>query len=152
MLYFFNRCLHVYPGFSDPPGYRTVNTVKAGVLNQLRKEIQEKFQNLTWKQLVEEGFVIAGSPETVREQMREMITELRIGTVFCLLHMGDMPDWKTRYSSQLFADKVMPDIRDVWAGTEWADDDRWWCHPVTDRVDVTATVANARDRVEKRDG
>ena len=152
MLYFFNRCLHVFPGFSDPPGYRTVNTVKAGVLNQLRKEIQEKFQKLTWKDLVEEGFVIAGSPETVRDQMREMINTLRIGTVFCLLHMGDMPDWKTRYSSQLFADKVMPDLRDVWAGTEWADDDRWWCHPVADRVDVTATAAHARDRVEKHDG
>ena len=24
ILYFFNRCLHVYPGFSDPPGYRTI--------------------------------------------------------------------------------------------------------------------------------
>ena len=36
VLYFFNRCLHVYPGFSDPPGYRTVNTIKAGVLDQFR--------------------------------------------------------------------------------------------------------------------
>ena len=30
--YFFNRCLHVYPGFADAPGYRTIKTIKAGVL------------------------------------------------------------------------------------------------------------------------
>jgi hypothetical protein len=36
ILYFFNRCLHVYPGFSDPPGYRTISTIKAGVLDQFR--------------------------------------------------------------------------------------------------------------------
>ena len=29
-LYFFNRCLHVFPPFADPPGYRTVNTIKYG--------------------------------------------------------------------------------------------------------------------------
>ena len=41
ILYFFNRCLHVYPGFADAPGYRTVKTIKAGVLSQVRKENQE---------------------------------------------------------------------------------------------------------------
>lgn len=151
MLYFFNRCLHVFPGFSDPPGYRTVNTVKKGVLNQLRPEIQKRFQSLTWKDLVDEGFVIAGSPETVREQMEAMITRLHIGTVFCLLHMGDMPDWKTRYSSQLFAEKVMPHLHGIWDDTEWAGDDRWWCKPIDDRVDVTKTIAHARDRAAERD-
>ena len=49
ILYFFNNCLHVYPGFSDPPGYRTINTIKAGKLNQLRQETMEMFENLTWK-------------------------------------------------------------------------------------------------------
>jgi len=26
--YFFNRCLHVYPGFADAPGYRTIKTIQ----------------------------------------------------------------------------------------------------------------------------
>ena len=30
ILYFFNRCLHVYPGFSDPPGYRTIYDDQGG--------------------------------------------------------------------------------------------------------------------------
>ena len=35
ILYFFNRCLHVSPAFADPPGYRTIKTIKAGALAQL---------------------------------------------------------------------------------------------------------------------
>ena len=70
LLYFFNRCLHVAPNFSDPPGYRTIKTIKAGKLNQLRAENQKMFQNLTWKDLVEGGFAIAGSPEAAKSVIR----------------------------------------------------------------------------------
>jgi alkanesulfonate monooxygenase SsuD/methylene tetrahydromethanopterin reductase-like flavin-dependent oxidoreductase (luciferase family) len=147
ILYFFNRCLHVYPGFSDPPGYRTVNTIKAGKLNQFRKEAQHLFTSLTWKDLVDGGFVIAGSPETVRERMEEMIKSLRIGTVFCLMHMGNMPDWKTRYSTQLFAEKVMPSLRDIWPELE--SDDRWWPKGMENRVRPEQTMADARRYPER---
>jgi alkanesulfonate monooxygenase SsuD/methylene tetrahydromethanopterin reductase-like flavin-dependent oxidoreductase (luciferase family) len=146
MLYFFNRCLHVYPGFADAPGYRTINTIKAGVLSQVRKENQKLFQHLTWKDLVEGGYVIAGSPDTVREEMEHMIRELRLGTVFCLLHMGNMPDWKTRYSTQLFAEKVMPQLKGIWS--EHADDQRWWPSPYEGRVRPEETFADARRPAE----
>jgi alkanesulfonate monooxygenase SsuD/methylene tetrahydromethanopterin reductase-like flavin-dependent oxidoreductase (luciferase family) len=132
ILYFYNRCLHVYPGFSDPPGYRTISTIKAGVLDQFRAENRERFSNLTWKGLVDDGYVIAGSPATVRDRMREMITSLRVGHVFCLMHNGNQPDWKTRLSTRLFATEVMPHLRDLWP--DHAHDDRWWIKPLADRV------------------
>ncbi len=142
MLYFFNRCLHVYPGFADAPGYRTIKTVKAGVLSQVRKENQDMFSNLTWKDLVEGGFIIAGGPDTVREQTEHMIKELRLGTVFTLLHMGNMPDEKTRYSSQLFAEKVMPQLKNLWP--DYASDDRWWPKPMANRVQPELGLDHAR--------
>lgn len=145
--YFFNRCLHVYPGFADAPGYRTVNTIKAGVLSQVRKEAQRVFSTLTWKDLVEGGYVIAGGPDTVREQTEHMIKTLRLGTVFSLLHMGDMPDDKTRYSSQLFAEKVMPQLQNLWP--ELDGDDRWWPKGMDNRVRPEAGVAHARRPAEK---
>ena len=151
MLYFFNRCLHVFPGFADPPGYRTVKTIQAGKLDQFRKENQALFKRLTWKDLVEGGYVIAGSPDTVRERMEDMIKRLRVGTVFCLLHMGNMPDWKTRYSSQLFAEKVMPGLRDIW-GDEFADASDWWCKPLADRVRPEQTFPDARRYPEANGG
>jgi hypothetical protein len=33
--YFFNRCLHVYPGFADPPGYRSIKTIQSEFLQQM---------------------------------------------------------------------------------------------------------------------
>jgi len=132
ILYFFNRCLHVYPGFAEPPGYRTIKTIKAGRLSQLAQDAQGLFQNLTWKDLVENGMVIAGSPETVRERCEHMIRELRLGTVFGLFHMGNMPDEKTRYSTRLFAERVMPQLQKLWP--EHDEDNRWWTDPYPDRV------------------
>jgi hypothetical protein len=98
---------------------------------------------------VEGGHVIAGSPDTVRERMEDMIKGLRIGTVFGLFHVGNMPDWKTRHSSQLFAEKVMPQLQNMWP--EYENDDRWWCKPLPTRVDPVETVGGiARSEVEGR--
>jgi alkanesulfonate monooxygenase SsuD/methylene tetrahydromethanopterin reductase-like flavin-dependent oxidoreductase (luciferase family) len=142
VLYFFNRCLHVYPGFSDPPGYRTIETIKSGSLDQFRSAMQKVFANLTWQQLVDDGHIIAGSPATVIDRMKDLITTLRVGHVFCLFHNGDMPDWKTRHSTKLFAEQVMPHLRAMWP--DWDGDDRWWIKPQVDRVRPEQTMAEAR--------
>jgi alkanesulfonate monooxygenase SsuD/methylene tetrahydromethanopterin reductase-like flavin-dependent oxidoreductase (luciferase family) len=142
ILYFFNRCLHVYPGFADAPGYRTIKTLQAGALPQFTPKGLQNFTELTWKRLVEDGFVIAGSPETVRERMVEMIRGLHVGNVFCLLQMGDMPDDKVRHSTKLFAERVMPQLRDLWPDFE--DDDRFWIHPLEQRRTPGPVSAGAR--------
>jgi alkanesulfonate monooxygenase SsuD/methylene tetrahydromethanopterin reductase-like flavin-dependent oxidoreductase (luciferase family) len=128
--YFYNRCLHVYPGFADAPGYRTIKTIQKGVLSQYAP--LAGFQNLTWKDLVEGGHIIAGSPETVRQRMEDMIQGLHVGNVFCLLHVGDMPKEKCMYSTKLFAEKVMPKLRGLFP--EHASDNRFWCKPLPKRA------------------
>ncbi len=130
--YFYNRCLHVYPGFAEAPGYRTVKTIKAGALSQLRKSNLRNYSQLSWKDLVEKGYVIAGGPDTVRERMEDMIKSLRVGHIFGLFQVGNMPDEKVRYSSRLFAEKVMPQLQNMWP--DWATDNRWWISPLENRV------------------
>ena len=130
--YFFNRCLHVYPGYADAPGYRTIKTMKAQVLSQLTRQNLAKLASLSWGELVEGGHVIAGSPATVRERMAELITTLRVGNIFCLIHVGDMPDEKTRHSTRLFAEQVMPGLRDMWP--DHKDDNRFWIKPMQETV------------------
>ncbi len=130
--YFYNRCLHVYPGFAEAPGYRTVKTIKSGALSQLRKSNLRNYSQLSWKDLVEKGYVIAGGPDTVRERMEDMIKSLRVGHIFGLFQVGNMPDEKVRYSSRLFAEKVMPQLQNMWP--DWATDNRWWISPLEDRV------------------
>ncbi len=36
------------------------------------------------------------------------------------------------YSTKLFADKVMPKLRNMFP--DYADDERFWCHPIDKRV------------------
>ena len=126
--YFYNRCLHVYPGFADAPGYRTIKTIQTGALSQYAPP-RGGYTELTWKDLTEQGHVIAGSPETVRQRLEELIKGLHVGNIFCLMHVGDMPAEKCMYSTKLFAEKVMPKLRNVFP--EYASDDRFWCHPIS---------------------
>jgi alkanesulfonate monooxygenase SsuD/methylene tetrahydromethanopterin reductase-like flavin-dependent oxidoreductase (luciferase family) len=124
--YFYNRCLHVFPGFADAPGYRTIKTIQTGALSQYAPP--KGWGEITWKELTEGGHVIAGSPETVRQRMEELIKTLRVGNIFCLMHVGDMPKEKCMHSTKLFAEKVMPKLRGLYP--EWKDDGRFWCHPI----------------------
>jgi len=127
--YFYNRCLHIYPGFADAPGYRTVKTIQSGALAQYGRPV---FANLSWKDLTEGGHIIAGSPETVRQRLEDLIRTLRVGNLFLLLQVGDMPKDKCMHSTKLFAERVMPKLRNMWP--DYADDDRFWCHPLAHPV------------------
>ncbi len=129
--YLYNRCLHVHTPFADPPGYRTVATIKSGALNQYKPLSPDDLGEIPWKKLNDDAHVIAGSPETVRQRLEELIKVLRVGHLFLLFQVGNMPDELVRHSSKLFAEKVMPKLRNVWP--EWKDDDRWWCKPLATR-------------------
>ena len=52
--YFYNRCLHIYPGFLDAPGYRTIKTIKMGALSQYSPD--PKWATLSWKDLIDDAF------------------------------------------------------------------------------------------------
>jgi len=139
--YFYNRCLHVFPGFADAPGYRTIKTIQKGVLSQYAPPAGGLFPQLPWKEMVDGGYVIAGSLETVRQRMEELIKGLRVGNVFCLLQVGDMPRDKCMYSTKLFAEKVMPKLRHFFP--EHAGDNRFWCKPLAKRVSAGALPADS---------
>jgi alkanesulfonate monooxygenase SsuD/methylene tetrahydromethanopterin reductase-like flavin-dependent oxidoreductase (luciferase family) len=142
--YFYNRCLHVYPGFADAPGYRTIKTIQSGALSQYAPQ-RGGFAELTWKDLIEGGHFIAGSPETVRQRMEDLIKTLRVGNIFCLMHVGNMPKEKCMYSTKLFADKVMPGLRGIFP--DFADDGRFWCHPI-DKTVSAGRLPSERDAFE----
>jgi len=121
MDYFYNRCLHVYPGFADAPGYRTPSTIRAGLTGQISKNASLTRAGLTWKDFVNDGYIIAGSPATVRDQLREALKSLNCGHLMILQQIGSMPPELVRKSTDLFAREVMPHLRDLWTGFE----DKW---------------------------
>ena len=136
--YFYNRCLHVYPGFADAPGYRTIKTLKANVTSQMTEQAFGNVSSMSWQQLIDDGYIIAGSPDTVANQMKELATSLRVGNIFCLIHVGNMPQDKCMRSTKLFADEVIPQLRDMWP--EYKDDNRFWVSPI-DHANRAAAAA-----------
>lgn len=127
--YFFERCMHVYPGFAEAPGYRSLRSLAAGLRTAIgSSSITRSMFNaqLTWKDYVEEGRIIAGSPEKVTEQIRSLAQNLRIGHLMMLMQFGNMSRETAMYNTKLFAEKVMPNLRDLW--NDW--EDRWWIKPL----------------------
>ena len=121
--YFYHRCLHVYGGFADPPGYRTEATLRAQASSAVREAARRAAHGLpTWEEMVEMGYVVVGSPDTVREQLDHVARDLRVGHLMVLLQFGNMHPDLVRYNTELFAEKVAPGLRTVWDGY----DDRWW--------------------------
>jgi alkanesulfonate monooxygenase SsuD/methylene tetrahydromethanopterin reductase-like flavin-dependent oxidoreductase (luciferase family) len=126
MDYFYNRCLHVYNGFADAPGYRTQSTIRSGILAQVGREAALRREGLTWKDFVNDGYIIAGSPKTVRERLREAMKSLNCGHLMILQQIGSMPPELVRKNTELFAREVMPYTRDLWSNFE----DRWSPKPL----------------------
>jgi len=124
--YFYNRCLHVATGFADAPGYRTMKTVKAGIMAQVGQAAAQMRQGLTWKDFIEQGYIIAGSPATVRQQLEEVAKGLNVGHMMLLLHFGNTPKETVTKNTTLFAREVMPHLKGLFG--EW--EDRWWIHPL----------------------
>jgi alkanesulfonate monooxygenase SsuD/methylene tetrahydromethanopterin reductase-like flavin-dependent oxidoreductase (luciferase family) len=120
--YFYENCLHVYEGFADPPGYRTQQTLKSGFAAQVGRAASASRKNLSWKELTEGGFIVAGSPESVRQQLTEVAKTLRVGHLMVLQQFGNMPKHLALKNTELFGREVLPALRPIFG--EW--EDHWY--------------------------
>jgi alkanesulfonate monooxygenase SsuD/methylene tetrahydromethanopterin reductase-like flavin-dependent oxidoreductase (luciferase family) len=135
--YFYGRCLHVDPRFAVPPGYTSEGSQRAGIESQIRqaadanvrgKGTGERMASVAREMdaIVDRGYVIIGSPDEVAEQIREVARNLNVGHLMLLLQFGNMGKELCRYNTKLFAEQVMPKVKDVFS--EW--EDRWWPRPM----------------------
>ena len=120
--YFYQKMLRIHPPFAESPGYRSIDSIRRSLRPQIGDEAQKAAGELGWKELVEQGHVIAGSPATVRDRLTEAVKMLRVGHLMCLLHIGTMPKELTRKNTELFAKEVLPAIKPIYSEYE----DPWW--------------------------
>jgi alkanesulfonate monooxygenase SsuD/methylene tetrahydromethanopterin reductase-like flavin-dependent oxidoreductase (luciferase family) len=123
-LYFYRRCLHVYAGYVNPPGYMSMATLKAGIEGQVsritnRAGARAEMATLSWKDLVDRGYLVAGSPATVADRINDMADKLNVGHLMTLLHFGNMSKEVTLHNTRMFAEKVIPRLRPRFS--EWED-------------------------------
>jgi len=138
--YFYGRCLHVDPRFAAPPGYVTEATQRAGIESQVKMAAEGKapvagrtssLSSLArdMKGIVENGYVVVGSPDEVVEQLRELATTLNVGQLMLMMQFGNLESETVKYNTRLFAEKVIPKLRPLFSGWE----NRWWPKPLDGR-------------------
>lgn len=139
--YFFNRCLHVYAGFADPPGYKTPATVRSGVEGMIERAAREATQRraapaglggkstMSFDDMVEQGYVILGDPDQVAEKMVEMATQLNVGHILALCQFGNMDRDLAMHNTELMGSKVLPQVKHLF-DDRW--EDHWWPKPLAD--------------------
>jgi alkanesulfonate monooxygenase SsuD/methylene tetrahydromethanopterin reductase-like flavin-dependent oxidoreductase (luciferase family) len=102
-------------------------TLQAGIEGQVaritnRAGARAEMATLSWKDLIERGYLVAGSPATVADRINDMADKLNVGHLMTLLHFGNMSKETTTYNTRMFAEKVIPRLRPRFQ--EW--EDRWF--------------------------
>jgi alkanesulfonate monooxygenase SsuD/methylene tetrahydromethanopterin reductase-like flavin-dependent oxidoreductase (luciferase family) len=144
--YFYDRCLRVSARYANPPGYVTEATQRAGIESQIataaaggpdsaaetsaRPGIQKvgtiDKSAREFEAIVENGYVIIGTPDQVAEKLREVVQDLRFGHLMVLQQFGNMGKDLANYNTRLYAEQVMPQLADMWS--DW--EDHWWPKPM----------------------
>ena len=92
-----------------PPGYTSARSM-ARIAGALKKFMS----SLETRQQVEEGlYALVGSPETVRDRLIEAIQYLGVGNLLGLFQLGTLPADLTHKNMTLFAQQVMPAVREA---------------------------------------
>jgi len=132
--YFYGRCLHVDPRYATPPGYTTEATMRAGIQGQVSRVASENKTALVvdkkareFDAILDNGYVIIGTPDQVAEKLKEVAQELHVGQLMLLLQYGNMSRDVAMYNTKLYAEQVLPQLKDMW-DDEWQN--HWWPKPM----------------------
>jgi alkanesulfonate monooxygenase SsuD/methylene tetrahydromethanopterin reductase-like flavin-dependent oxidoreductase (luciferase family) len=103
------------------PGDQDHRSLVNSVRNLLPMQIEMLNAVSSWKykDFIDNQFVIAGSPASVRDQLMEAVKKLKVGNLMVLLHIGSMPHELTLKNIDLFAREVKPYFRNIWDEDGW---------------------------------
>lgn len=128
-LYFYNRCLHWYPGFSNAAGYMSVDSVRRGLQSQVAQVGAPSSSvgkvtstETSWKEIKDNSYVICGSVDTVVEKLEDLADTLHIGHLMLALQFGNMGKELTQENTYRFATEVIPRLRHKFSEHT----DHWW--------------------------
>ena len=135
--YFYNKMLYVYEGFNDAPGYRSIDTIRAGLLAQTISRFgRPSVEMKTFDELREAGNIVAGTPSQVTEQLEQVIKGLRVGHLMILNQFGSAPHELALENIELTGKEVLPKLRGLWSEYE----DHWWPQNAIRRETTRAAV------------
>jgi len=103
---FFENFLRTTPQYLAPPGYLSVEQLK------IRAALADKLHGaFDLAAIQQSNFIAVGSPEKVANTMGEWMDTMQSNHLNCVMHVAEMPHWKTVKNLTLFAEEVMPRLR-----------------------------------------
>jgi alkanesulfonate monooxygenase SsuD/methylene tetrahydromethanopterin reductase-like flavin-dependent oxidoreductase (luciferase family) len=109
--YFFNKFLRLPNEMLLPPGYLSLSSLKA--VMSAKKTMTGAEQTID--DLIEKGIFLCGSADTVAGQIEKHHATANFGNILVMLQFGTLPADLTRTNMELFAEKVMPRVRQLTA-------------------------------------
>jgi alkanesulfonate monooxygenase SsuD/methylene tetrahydromethanopterin reductase-like flavin-dependent oxidoreductase (luciferase family) len=80
----------------------------------MERRLKSRPTNLsTWEEVDKAGYIIVGSPETVRQRLEDYAKKVGFGLLIANFSVGNAPREYTERSMKLFAEKVMPKLRNI---------------------------------------
>jgi alkanesulfonate monooxygenase SsuD/methylene tetrahydromethanopterin reductase-like flavin-dependent oxidoreductase (luciferase family) len=102
----FTDFLRTTPQYLAPPGYLSVEQLK------IRAAAADKLHGgFDFDAIAKSFFIAVGSPRKVADTMVRWSEAMQSTHFNCIMHVADMPHWKTVKNLTLFAEEVMPRLR-----------------------------------------
>jgi alkanesulfonate monooxygenase SsuD/methylene tetrahydromethanopterin reductase-like flavin-dependent oxidoreductase (luciferase family) len=103
----FHKGLKIPGELASPPGYMSAGSLRGVISAGMRA-----FSQLSYEELLTQGYAVAGSPDTVARRLREMYDDLGgFGQLIALFAIGTSTHEQIMRSAELFATEVMPVLR-----------------------------------------
>lgn len=109
----FNTGLKIPDQIFFPPGYMTTKSFR-NFMGALQKGHVKPQSQLSYDELLQDRYIIVGSPETVRNEIGEYCDDVGAGgLIMGGSSIGPMPNWMVMKNMQIFAEEVMPEFREA---------------------------------------
>jgi alkanesulfonate monooxygenase SsuD/methylene tetrahydromethanopterin reductase-like flavin-dependent oxidoreductase (luciferase family) len=115
LLWLFHKGLKQGPEIVFPPGYMSQSSMRGLLMSGMKA-----FPELSYEELLADGYAVVGSPESVAARLGELHDELGFGQIIGLFALGDITHDETERSMELFAGKVIPALRPLGAAVPTA--------------------------------
>ena len=103
---FFEDYLRTTPNYLAPPGYISVEQLK------IRAAAADKLHGgFDFDALNQAFFIAVGTPDNVANKIGQWCNTLGTSHINSVMHVADMPHWKTVKNLTLFAEEVIPRLR-----------------------------------------
>ncbi|MCO6459259.1 MAG: LLM class flavin-dependent oxidoreductase [Pirellulaceae bacterium] len=94
-----------------PPGYTSARSIVG-----IHRALEKFLSTVETRQQIEAGvYALVGSPETVRDKLIQYARQLGVGNLLGLFQLATLPADLTRRNMTLFAERVMPAVREALA-------------------------------------